>query len=43
MIEIERNKICYICITVAVNYRGTQKYAINGKYEIQHTYVHYFV
>jgi hypothetical protein len=22
MIEIERNKICYICTTVAVDYRG---------------------
>ena len=33
----------YVCTTVAVEYRGQQKSAINGKYEIQHTYVHYFV
>ena len=33
----------YVCNTVAVEYRGQQKSAINGKYEIQHTYVHYFV
>jgi hypothetical protein len=42
-IETERNKICYICTTVAVDHRGKQKYAINVKYEIQHTYIHYIL